>query len=101
MNREAALLGTPAFSIFTGQTGALDEELIRTGRLVAIRDAVGVGSIPLVKKAARWEYDVAGSNGATPVRGRSHLKEFVVDQIQDLARHPRAKRTRNRKTAAR
>ena len=38
MNREAALLGTPAYSIFTGPTGALDEELIRTGRLVAIRE---------------------------------------------------------------
>ena len=100
MNREAALLGTPAYSIFTGPTGALDEELIRSGRLVAIRDASEVGSIPLVKKEARLGYDPAAApiSGA-PVKTRSKLKEFVVDQIQDLARRPRVIRTRNRRTA--
>jgi predicted glycosyltransferase len=102
MNREAALLGTPAYSIFTGPTGALDEELIRTGRLVAIGDAEEVGSIPLVKKEARPGYDAAAvPNGGSPVGTRSKLKEFVVDQIQDLARRQRAKRTRNRKSAER
>lgn len=103
MNREAALLGTPAYSIFTGPAGALDEELIRTGRLVAIRDATEVGSIPLVKKATLpASYDAGRTDGrsGTP---RSKLKDFVVDQIQDLARHrTRTKRTRsNRKTAER
>jgi predicted glycosyltransferase len=39
MNREAAALGTPAYSIFTGKLGAVDEALIRDGRLVQLTDA--------------------------------------------------------------
>ena len=96
MNREAALLGTPAYSIFTGPTGALDEELIRDGRLVAIRDAVGVDSIPLTKKQAPRHAEPPSHATA---RGRSTLRDFVVDQIQDLARRPRAKRTRSMNSA--
>jgi predicted glycosyltransferase len=33
MNREAAVLGTPVWSIFEGRMGAVDEELARQGRL--------------------------------------------------------------------
>jgi uncharacterized protein len=33
MNREAAALGTPAYTTFTGHVGAVDEELMRQGRL--------------------------------------------------------------------
>jgi uncharacterized protein len=33
MNREAAALGTPAYTTFAGRLGAVDEELIRQGRL--------------------------------------------------------------------
>ena len=33
MNREAAALGTPAYTTFTGRLGAVDEMLIADGRL--------------------------------------------------------------------
>ncbi len=33
MNREAVALGTPVFTVFEGRLGAVDEELIATGRL--------------------------------------------------------------------
>ena len=33
MNREAAALGTPVYTTFAGQLGAVDEALIRDGRL--------------------------------------------------------------------
>jgi predicted glycosyltransferase len=33
MNREAAALGTPAYTTFTGRVGAVDEQLIHSGRL--------------------------------------------------------------------
>jgi uncharacterized protein len=33
MNREAAALGTPAYTTFTGRVGAVDEHLMRQGRL--------------------------------------------------------------------
>src|SRR6187397_1128812 len=38
MNREAAALGTPAYTTFSGRLGAVDEQLIREGRLTQLRD---------------------------------------------------------------
>ncbi len=38
MNREAAVLGTPVYSIFEGRPGAVDERLEREGRLRPLRD---------------------------------------------------------------
>ena len=38
MNREAAVLGTPVWSIFEGQLGAVDERLAREGRLLFLAD---------------------------------------------------------------
>ena len=38
MNREAAALGTPAYTTFTGRVGAVDEQLLREGRLVRLTD---------------------------------------------------------------
>jgi uncharacterized protein len=49
MNREAAVLGTPAWSIFEGRLGAVDEMLIREGRLHLLRDPA---EIRLEKKAS-------------------------------------------------
>jgi hypothetical protein len=42
MNREAAALGIPVYSIFRGKTGAVDRRLEREGRLIMIRDAQDV-----------------------------------------------------------
>ena len=36
MNREAAALGVPVYSIFRGRIGAVDQYLARTGRLTVI-----------------------------------------------------------------
>ena len=38
MNREAAVLGTPVWSIFEGRLGAVDETLAREGRLRFLSD---------------------------------------------------------------
>jgi uncharacterized protein len=38
MNREAAVLGTPVWSMFEGRLGAVDEQLVREGRLQLLRD---------------------------------------------------------------
>jgi predicted glycosyltransferase len=37
MNREAAVLGVPVWSVFTGPTPAIDEQLAREGRLHWVR----------------------------------------------------------------
>jgi uncharacterized protein len=50
MNREAAALGTPVFTIFSGRMGAVDEALIAAGRLVPLSDP---DRIELRKRASR------------------------------------------------
>ena len=75
MNREAALLGTPAYSIFAGPLGVIDQELIRQGRLTPIRSPEDVDLIPLRAKDRAAASSVLHSN----------LREFVVDQVADLA----------------
>lgn len=75
MNREAALLGTPAFSIFAGPLGVIDQELIHQGRLTLIRSPEEVDLIPLRAKAP----------ASAPRVIHSRLREFVVDQVADLA----------------
>jgi uncharacterized protein len=47
MNREAAVLGTPVWSIFEGRPGAVDERLIAERRLRVLRDP---GEIVVAKK---------------------------------------------------
>jgi predicted glycosyltransferase len=51
MNREAAVLGVPAFSIFAGAPAAVDAALEDLGRLVRIRTAGDLGRIRLERKA--------------------------------------------------
>ena len=75
MNREAALLGTPAYSIFTGPVGALDADLDRAGKLTIIRDAADVDRIRFARKG-----------GGAPAPAQSRLRDFVVDQIIEIAR---------------
>jgi predicted glycosyltransferase len=39
MNREAAVLGLPAYTIFAGALGKVDQYLIDQGRLTVLQDA--------------------------------------------------------------
>lgn len=39
MNREAVVLGTPVYTTFTGRLGAVDEQLVREGRLRTLTTA--------------------------------------------------------------
>lgn len=51
MNREAAALGVPVYSIFRGTTGALDKYLEEEGRLIMLRSVEDVHS--MIKPARR------------------------------------------------
>jgi predicted glycosyltransferase len=51
MNREAAVLGTPAYTAFAGRMGAVDEYLIRQGRMVPIGKLADFKKIQFRKKA--------------------------------------------------
>lgn len=48
MNREAAALGTPAYTTFAGRLGAVDDELVREGRLERLKS---VDALRLEKRA--------------------------------------------------
>jgi len=50
MNREAALLGTPVYSIFSGRQGSLDAEMERQGVIRFIREGKNVAQIELKPK---------------------------------------------------
>ncbi len=63
MNREAAALGIPAASIYLGEWAAIDEELVKQGRLQRISTAEQIRALPLQKKVsanARRAIHVAG-----------------------------------------
>ena len=53
MTRESALLGTPTYTVFRGELGAVDAELIRVGKLVDLREVGSprVESRPMVETA--------------------------------------------------
>lgn len=50
MTREAAILGTPSYTLFSGKPAAVDGALIESGRLVRVSDAAAVAAIPVVRK---------------------------------------------------
>ena len=50
MNREAAALGVPAATIYAGKWAAIDEELVREGRLMRISTPDDVRSLPVEKR---------------------------------------------------
>jgi uncharacterized protein len=71
MNREAAALGVPAYTIFAGEPAAIDQFLIDSGRLTAIRTNDDVEAIEQKKKK---------KDGISP-RGNSGARVQVADLI--------------------
>lgn len=67
MNREAALLGIPTYTVFAGRLAAVDAELIHRGVLHDLRDPST--TVPLVKKTP---------SDRRVARGRS---DRIVDQV--------------------
>ena len=71
MNREAAALGTPVYTTFTGRLGGVDEALIRTGRLRPLTDS---GDLVLQKRGA--------VNGQATLRDPSLLVDLVLSAVE-------------------
>jgi uncharacterized protein len=69
MNREAAALGTPAFTIYAGRPAALDEELMREGRLRRISTRDDLDALTVEKK------------GKMSPRRALHVRAEVADLI--------------------
>jgi uncharacterized protein len=51
MNREAAALGVPAATIYAGEWAAIDEELVREGRLIRLATPADIAGLSLQKKS--------------------------------------------------
>jgi len=69
MNREAAAVGVPAATIYAGEWAAVDEELLREGRLRRLCTQEDLESLPIEKKAQ-----------AQPRRAL-HVRKEVADLI--------------------
>lgn len=78
MNREAAALGVPVFSIFRGHMGAVDRYLARTGRLTLIEKMEDIRTKIVLqrRKPALW--------GST---AQSAVLECIVNGINSIAIH--------------
>jgi predicted glycosyltransferase len=57
MNREAVALGTPVYTTFGGRLGAVDETLIREGRLVRLEHATDLHLDALPPRRERLRRD--------------------------------------------
>src|SRR5258706_15207527 len=69
MNREAAALGVPVYSIFRGKSGAVDRHLQKEGKMVLIETSADVQNKVLLQRRDR---NAAANGGA-----RSALSDIV------------------------
>ncbi|HEY0551327.1 MAG TPA: DUF354 domain-containing protein, partial [Verrucomicrobiae bacterium] len=77
MNREAAALGVPVYSIFRGKIGAIDLHLEKQGRLVMVESTEDVARKIKLSRRARNGH-VNGSNEA--------VLSVVINHIADIVR---------------
>jgi predicted glycosyltransferase len=73
MNREAAVLGVPAASVYAGKWAAIDEELVKEGRLQRIDYEDKLKEIVVQKKSSRDPRHSA--------RVKVQLVELILDQV--------------------
>ena len=76
MNREAAALGVPVYSIFSGSIGAVDRRLEAGERLVFVRSEEETATRILLRKRRRSPQPPAGSRRAL---------DAIVNAITELA----------------
>lgn len=70
MNREAALLGVPVYSIFAGRLGSLDAQMEKEGTIRFIRSHNDIDSIVLQRRPS-----------LQPKQLTDRIERFVIDQI--------------------
>lgn len=72
MNREAAVLGTPAYTIYKGRMGAVDKYLINEGKIIDLSKDENLDVIKLRKKRRMNNL------------GNDHLCEEIVSRILEI-----------------
>jgi hypothetical protein len=81
MNREAAALGVPVYSVFRGKIGAVDRDLQRQGRLTLVENAEDADRIALRRRARAALHGPASS--AALARIVDHVVEIVEMNSRD------------------
>ena len=76
MNREAAALGVPVYSIFRGKIGAVDRHLQQEGKLVLIESVEEVREKIVLKRRQTNEQKISNHRPAL---------QAIVDGIRDIA----------------
>ena len=71
MNREAAALGTPAYTAFAGRIGAVDEALMRSGRVRAVNTSA---DLALEKRPS--------PSVATPLRDPALMLDLLLSALE-------------------
>ena len=84
MNREAAIIGTPAYTVFAGHLPSVDRKLIELGRLAQLRTLESIRDLRLVKKPKQGILKNEG------------LVRFFVDQLERANSVVLERRTRAR-----
>lgn len=80
MNREAAALGVPVYSIFRGRIGAVDQYLASTGRMVLLGSIEDVHTRIALKRRRHEDWDRAKHNDVLPC---------IVEEIISVAENHR------------
>jgi len=76
MNREAAALGVPVYSIFKGKIGAVDKYLAETGRLVMLESVGDVATkLALARRVTTRQPEI----------NRHSTLEVIIDYITTIA----------------
>jgi uncharacterized protein len=81
MNREAAALGVPAYSIFRGKTGTVDRRLEEEGRMVRSAEEV----------SAKVSFKRRDKSLPPDTRPRDALRD-IVDHVEDIIRQEGVRR---------
>jgi predicted glycosyltransferase len=76
MNREAAAMGVPVYSIFCGKIGAVDRYLVEQGRLIMVQTVVEVRSKIKIEPRRELERNLQGS--------RIPALETIVDNVEAI-----------------
>jgi uncharacterized protein len=67
MNREAALLGIPTYSVFTGRRPAMDDCLVAMGRMTFIESTGDIERLPLARRDRGSTYAMPEKNLASQI----------------------------------
>jgi predicted glycosyltransferase len=78
MNREAAALGVPAATIYAGRWAAIDEELVREGRLRHIATHTDLEALPIEKKG--------NARARRALHVRSEVANLILSELSAVSR---------------